>query len=385
MIDFEYNLKTNISFGKNKINELPDILKQYGNKILIVYGGESIRKIGLYDTIYKLLKNFTIYELSGIQPNPKIESINKGVQICQKEEINVILAIGGGSVLDAAKAIGIGYYYQGNTWDLISKKQEIKGCLTLVGVLTNAASGSELGCGAVISNPETKEKLGIDYSDMYYQYMIMDPTYTITVSLYQTASGIIDIFSHLLEQYITNEYTLLSQLLCESVMKTVIYYSSIVLKEPENYEARAQIMWCASLANNGILSLGSQYSGWSAHAIEHEVSAFYDISHGVGLSVILPNWMSYVLNDRTVSIFARYAKEVWNIQDDDEYQLARKGIEKTKEFFKDLNIPTTLKELNIDNQNFDIIAQQAVKNGYLEYAFIPLTKDDIINILELCK
>ena len=297
---------------------------------------------------------------------------------------DVILAVGGGSVLDASKAIGIGYYYDGDCWDLISQKAEIKGCLPLVGVLTMAASGSEVGNGAVISNPETNEKLGIDYVDMYYRHVIMDPSYTMTLPAYQTACGSIDVFSHLLEQYITSEYTELSKNLCEAVMKTVIQNAPIVVKESNNYEARAQMMWCASLANNGILSLGSQYSGWPCHAIEHELSAYFDMTHGQGLAVVTGPWMKYVLNDTTVFQFARYGKNVWSIQGNDEYEIAKEAINKTEQFFQSLGIDTKLKE-DIQESQLEEISQNAVVHGWLDYAYVPLIKEDVKNIIISCK
>ena len=384
MLDFDYQLKTNVLFGKDKIKELPRILEEYGKKVLFVYGGQSIKKNGLYDQVRNLLKDFEVFELSGVEANPKVDSVNQGVLICQKENIDVVLAVGGGSVLDASKAIGIGNYYQGDAWDLISGKVQPTNCLPLVGISTLAASGTETGLGAVISNSKTNEKLGIDYEKMYYRHIIMDPTYTMTVPQSHTSAGIADIFSHLLEQYMTSEYSLLSKNLCEAVMKTVIHYSPIVLENPNDYEARAQIMWAATLANNGILSLGNQFSGWACHVIEHELSALYDLTHGVGLAIVTPAWMEYVLNEQTVSQFARYGKEVFGIVGDDE-KAAKESIEQTKNFFKSLKIPTSLKEVNIDDQHFKEIAKKAVEHGYLQCAFVPLNDEDVLNILNKCK
>ena len=384
MLEFQYSLRTDVIFGKDSIQKLPDLLSSYGKNVLLVYGGKSIKRNGIYDTIQTLLKDFHVVELSGIQPNPKIESVNAGVQLAKENQVDVILAVGGGSVLDASKAIGIGYYYDGDCWDLISQKAEIKGCLPLVGVLTMAASGSEVGNGAVISNPETNEKLGIDYVDMYYRHVIMDPSYTMTLPSYQTACGSIDVFSHLLEQYITSEYTELSKNLCEAVMKTVIQNAPVVVNNPNDYEARAQMMWCASLANNGILSLGSQYSGWPCHAIEHELSAYFDMTHGQGLAVVTGPWMKYVLNDTTVFQFARYGKNVWSIPGNDEYEIAKEAINRTEQFFQSLGIDTKLKE-EIQESQLEEIAQNAVVHGYLDYAYVPLTKEDVKNIIISCK
>ena len=385
MLDFQYSLRTDVIFGKDMITRLPEVLEEYGKKVLLVYGGKSIHRTGLYNVIMDQLKNFEVYELSGIQPNPKIDSVNEGCKICKEKGIEVILAVGGGSVLDASKAIGIGANYNGDCWDLITQKSPITDCLPLVGVLTVAASGSEVGNGAVISNPATNQKIGIDYKDMIYRHIIMDPTYTMTLPKYQSACGAIDIFSHLIEQYFTGEYTLLSKGLCEAVMKTIIEYAPVIIQHPDNYEARAQIMWSASLANNGILSNGSSYSGWPCHAIEHELSAYYDITHGHGLAIVLPAWMEYVLNDTTVDQFARYARKVWDIQEEEDYKAARMGIQSTKKFFEDLGISTTLSSVNIPDDLFDQIAKEAQINGYLDYAFVPLTKEDVVTILNSCK
>ena len=395
MENFEYSQPTNVLFGKNQILNLVDCLKPYGKRVLLVYGGESIKNNGLYQTIIELLKDFELLELGGIQPNPKLKSVYEGVQICKNNNIDVILGVGGGSAIDCAKAIAVGAKYNGDVWDLITQKKNIISVLPIVGILTISASGTEIGNGSVISNPEIKQKLGFDVPYMRLKSVILDPTYTMSVPKKHTVAGIVDIMSHLLEQYLIGEGTFLSNQLCEGVMKTVIHYVSIVLEEPNNYEARGQIMWASSLANNGILSLGSSLYAFSCHAIEHELSAFYDIVHGVGLAIVTPQWMRYILNEKTVDKVAHYGKEVWGINDKlDKYEIANQSIEYTEQWFKSLGVSTHLLEhigvndrlssLNLSSKDFEIIAKNAVENGSLDYAWVPLNEEDVKNIIEMC-
>lgn len=384
MYNFDYSLKTNVLFGENRIQELPQVLGTMGKKVLVVYGGNSPKKLGILDAIASLLKDFDVYELSGVKPNPKVDLVNVGANLCKEKGIDVILAVGGGSVLDTCKVISVAAFYEGDAWDLVTQKAPVTNALPLVGILTLAASGSELGCGAVISNPQTNEKLGLDHPLMQYHTIIMDPAYTRTVPSLHTAAGSIDIFSHLLEQYLTSEDTMLSNLLCESVMKTVLHYAPMALKEPDNLEARGQLMWAASLANNGILCLGSQPYAFSCHGIEHEISAYHDVIHGIGLAIVTPRWMEYILNENTVHKFARYGKEVFGIEGENEKEIATKAIQATYDFFASLKVPMHLSELGIANEHFGKIASQAVPNGYLEYAWQPLNEEDVKAILNAC-
>lgn len=384
MENFDYSLKTNILFGRDRILELKDIIESFGKNVLLVYGGKSIKKMGLYKQICDLLTDFNIFEVANVQPNPRIDSVYQGIEICKENKIDVVLAVGGGSAMDCAKAIAVGAKYSGDIWKLIKEQISISDALPLVGVVTISASGSELAMGAVISNPETNEKIGFDSPWMQFNTVIMDPSYTTSVPKKHTAAGVIDIFSHLLEQYLTSNDTYLSNLLCESVMKTVIHYGPIAYQDPNNYEARAQLMWASSLANNGILSLGNQIYAFSVHGIEHELSAYYDIIHGIGLAIVTPNWMRYILNDQTVKKLARYGREIWQIQDLDDYQTANQAIDMTAKFFYDLNVPIKLSELKIDEHHFDQMAKQAVKNGFLQYAWKPLDENDVKQILKMC-
>lgn len=385
MENFDYSLKSDIMFGKDRIRELASVLAPYGKKVLLVYGGTSIKKTGLHATVLEILKDFEVYELSGVQSNPKINIVREGVEICKKNGIEIVLAVGGGSVLDSAKTVAVGACYEGDAWDLVSMKAEAQKGLPIFAVMTLAASGSELGDGAVISNPDTNEKIGFVNPWMRPTAVIMDPTYTMTVPPRHTAAGSADILSHLLETYFTSADTYLTNLLLESVIKTVVHYAPIAYKEPDNEEARGQLMWASSLANNGILTLGSQVCAFSVHGIEHEVSAYHDIIHGIGISIITPNWMRYVLSDKTVDRFVRFGTEIWGVEESaDKYEIANKAIECTENFYRQLDLPLHLKEVNVDDRYFEQIAEQAVAYGFLEYAWVPLDKDDVISILKNC-
>lgn len=385
MENFSYSLSTAVHFGKDQIKELRSIIAVYGDRILLVYGGGSIKRMGLYDEIKQALNGCEIHEVSGVLPNPRIDSVYTGVNLCKEHAIEVVLAVGGGSVVDCAKTIAAGACYEGDAWDLVTLQAPVEKALPLCAILTLAAAGSEISGGAVISHPEFREKRGFDSVHLIPKAAILDPVYTFSVPAGQTAAGSIDIFSHLLEQYFTDGSTYLADQLCEGVMKTVIHYAPIALEHPTDYEARAQLMWARSLANNGILSLGSQIHAFSCHGIEHEISAFYDIVHGVGLAIVTPQWMRYVLNETTVDKFARYGTSVWAIDPSlDPYQIAEQAIAATEHFFEGLGVPLTLGELGIDATHFEEMVAQAVPFGYLEYAWVPLQKDDVVNILKMC-
>ncbi len=312
MLNFNYSIPTKIFFGKGQIEVLGREIKKYGSKVLLTYGGGSIKKNGIYDKATKILKKNGIefWELGGIEPNPRITSVRDGIKICRENNIDFILAIGGGSTIDCSKAIATGYYYDGDPWDLVIKEAEITKALPIGTILTMAATGSEMNSGAVISNLETNQKLGFGHPSMAPKFSILDPNYTFTVPKNQTAAGVADIMSHTFENYFTMpEGAYLQDRLAEGVLKTCIKYGKKVVEDPENYEARANIMWASSLAINGILSYGKD-TVWSVHPMEHELSAYYDITHGVGLAILTPSWMKYVLDDERLDKFVEYGVNV---------------------------------------------------------------------------
>lgn len=385
MDNFRFHAYTNMLFGKDQINNLPNLVSGYGKNVLLVYGGGSIKKIGIYNKVMELLKDYNVVELAGVEPNPRITTVEKGVALCREHKIDVVLAVGGGSTIDCSKVIAAGYYYDGPTWDIVLDSSKIDKVLPIVTILTLAATGSEMNKNAVISNMETNEKFGTSSMDMIPQASILDPTYLYSLPEIQTAAGTADIMSHVFENYFKKDNTAFIQdRFAEGILKACIKYCKIALETPSDYEARANLMWASSMALNGLVGAGKA-GAWTCHPIEHELSAFYDITHGVGLAILTPRWMRYILSESTVDKFVEYAVNVWHLDASKEkYALANEAIDKTEQFFKDCNIPMTLTEVGIDGSKFDIMAEKAVKFGGLSEAYVALTKEDVVKILNMC-
>lgn len=382
MENFVFNVPTKVYFGQGQIRHLPEALAPYGSKVLLVYGGGSIKKNGLYDQIYQVLADFEIVELPGVEPNPRIDTVRKGVDLCRKEAVEVVLAVGGGSTIDCAKAICAGVFYDGDPWDFTGDSSLITAALPLGTILTLAATGSEMNAGGVLSNPATQEKLGFGNKILIPKVSILDPTYTYTVSKYQTAAGSADILSHLMEQYFDKTPgTEIQDHLAEGLMKTVTELLPVALAEADNYDARSNLMWASSWALNGLIGRGKS-GAWSNHAMEHELSAYYDITHGVGLAILTPRWMMHVLNEETLPYFVRFGKNVWGLTGEDEV-VAIGGIQKLYEFFVDCDIPMTLPQVGIDGSKLAEMATQAVKHSTIATrAFVPLKEADVLEIFE---
>jgi len=382
MTNFVYSVPTKIYFGKGQISHIGEVVAEYGHHVLLVYGGGSIKKMGLYSTVIDLLgKNkVEVTELSGVEPNPKIQSVRAGVKLCHENQIDVVLAVGGGSSIDCAKVIAAGACYEGDAWDLVIDPGKIKKVLPIVTVLTLSATGSEMDGFAVISDMEKNDKFGTASQDMKPKASILDPEYTYSVSKKQTAAGTADIMSHTFENYFTNvKGAFVQARFAESLLKTCIKYGKIAFEDPTNYEARANLMWASSLAINGLLPSGAEV-GWSVHPMEHELSAFYDITHGIGLAILTPNWMKHVLSDKTVDQFAQYGVNVWGIDAGlDKFEIANKAIQKTRDYFNELGIPSTLREVGIGEEKLEIMAKKAATMG-LAYGFMPLNADDVLAI-----
>ena len=388
MLNYIHNIPTRIYFGKGQISHLAEALAPFGRKVLLTYGGGSIKKIGLYDEVMRILlkEGFTVTELSGIEPNPRIESVEKGVRLCRENHIDVILAVGGGSTIDCSKAIAAGVFYEGNDlWEMVRTASVTRRALPLVDILTLSATGSEFDGGGVITNLKTNEKLGGMYT--YPAASICDPTYTFSVSPYQTAAGSADIMSHIFEGYFSRtKDSALSDGIAETILRTVMKYCPIAICEPENYEARANLMAVSSVACSGIPEYGKQDTLWPCHAMEHELSAYYDITHGVGLAILTPRWMRHILKkDPTCTWrFVRFAKNVMDLSGDDETALALAGIDALEAYFKSTGIPMTLSELKIGTEHFQEMAAHANPGGYLKDAFVSLTDEDIVQIYQDC-
>jgi len=382
MTNFVYSIPTKIYFGKGQISNLGDAVAEYGSKVLLVYGGGSIKKMGLYATVIDILKekSISVTELSGVEPNPKIQSVRAGVKLCRENNIEVVLAVGGGSSIDCAKVVAAGACYDGDAWDLVIHPEKIQKVLPVITVLTLSATGTEMDGFAVISDMGKNDKFGTASEEMKPKVSILDPEYTYSVSKKQTASGTADIMSHTLENYFTSvEGSFVQARFSESILKTCIKYGRIAMDEPHNYEARANLMWASSLAINGLLSYGSAVN-WSVHPMEHELSAFYDITHGIGLAILTPNWMKHILSEKTVDKFVEYGVNVWGIDAKlDQFEIANQAIQNTREYFNELGIPSKLRSVGIDEENLEIMAKKSASMG-LDHAFSPLYAEDVLAI-----
>lgn len=383
MQNFDYMTPTRLIFGRDAIAKLPEVMTQFGKKILLTYGGGSIKKIGLYQKVLEMLKGYDIVELPGIQPNPKYDpSVLDGVMLCKEHNVDVILSVGGGSVLDCSKAIAAGAKYDGDPWDLISYKVKAKAALPIVDIITLAATGSEYDCGGVISRTETNDKIGYIDPLLFPVVSILDPVYTFTVSKKQTAAGIADAMNHTIEQYFVEDSTLLNDGFCESMLRSLMTNGRKCLENPEDYTARAEMMLACTYGCNGILALGNSYSGWPCHGIEHALSAYYDITHGEGLAIITPRWMRHILSERTMDRFVKYGINVFGIDPTlPKQEIAGKAIDATYEFFESINIPMHLREVGIDDSRIDEMAHHIAVNEGLDKAYAPLTEQDIKEIL----
>jgi alcohol dehydrogenase YqhD (iron-dependent ADH family) len=389
MQDFIFQNKTKVYFGKDQLEHLGKEISRFGKKVLMVYGGGSIKKIGLYDKVMKELEKegMIVFELGGVEPNPHHTTVNKGAQICKKESIDVLLAVGGGSTIDATKGIAAAAKYEGDdVWDLVTHKASVSETLPIVTVLTLAATGSEMDGGCVISNVETNEKLGYLGPDNHPDVSFLDPSNTFTVSAYQTASGSADIMSHVFDVAYFSKQDEMDMLIRmqEEVLKTVVKYAPVAVKTPDDYEARANLMWASSWALNDFL-----YDGLSqatvCHAMEHELSAFYDITHGHGLAILTPRWLTYILDEETAPRIKRFGVNVLGV--DATLSLmdgAKEAIRALEEFFfNTLGLKPTLTDLGIDDRNFAAMAKKACRNDVL-HGFTDLTPEDVEKIFRMC-
>ena len=387
MQNFTFQNKTKIIFGKETEKNVGEEVKKFSDNILLHYGGGSIKKYGVYDTIKKSLTSagIKVTELGGVKPNPRLSLVKKGIKICRENNIDFILAVGGGSVIDSAKTIAAGVPYSDDVWDFFAGKAEIKEALPIGTVLTIPAAGSEASPAAVITKENDNLKWDIGSSLIRPKFSILNPELTFTLPDYQTICGASDIIAHIMERYFTQTRNVeLTDRLCESTLKTIINNIPTVLENPENYSARAEIMWGGTIAHNGLLGTG-RTGDWASHAIEHELSAIYDVAHGAGLAVIFPAWMRYVYKEN-IDKFVQYAVRAWNIEADFENpeKTALKGIKQTKQFFKSIGLPTTLKELDIPGDKLELMAEKCAGNGTIGN-FKELDKNDVLNIYKLAK
>ncbi|MFZ3590605.1 iron-containing alcohol dehydrogenase [Bacillus sp. DJP31] len=383
MEQFIFNNPTKLIFGKETLEHVKEEVKVYGKKVLLVYGGGSIKRNGLYDQVLGLLEEIgaEVHELAGVEPNPRLTTAKRGIEICKKEGIEFVLAVGGGSVIDCTKLIAAGAKYDGDAWDLVTHKAEVLGALPFGTVLTLAATGSEMNAGSVITNWETNEKYGWGSPATFPKFSILDPVHTYSVPKDQTIYGIVDMMSHVFEHYFhTATNTPLQDRMCESILLTVMEVGPQLVNDLENYELRETILYCGTMALNGMVSMG--YRGdWASHNMEHAVSAVYDIPHAGGLAILFPNWMKHTL-DTNVYRFVQLAVRVFNVNPEGktDREVALEGIEKVRAFWTSIGAPTRLADYEIGDDQLELMADKAMTRG--EFGnFKPLQKEDVLAIL----
>lgn len=386
MENFNFKSPTRLIFGKDTHEETGKYVKEFSKKILVLYEGEAelIKKLGIYDKVVKSLEENGIeyLTLGGVVPNPRLSLVYKGIDICKENDIDFILAIGGGSVIDSAKAIALGTAYDGDVWDFFTGKNTPVKSMNVGVVLTIPGSGSEMSESSIISNEELSMKCVCDTEVNFPVFSILDPQVCFTIPSHLMACGVTDIMSHLMERYFSQaKDTQLSDALLEAAMRTVVEFGPKIMAEPKDYNNAAQIMWSATVAHNGMIACG-RIADWSSHRIEHEISAIYDITHGAGMAIIFPAWMKYV-KDANIEVFVNFATKVFGVEEKgSKEEIALEGIKRLEEFFKSLGLKTTLKESGINDEHFEEMAQKALGGSETLGRFKKLTKEDIVSILK---
>ena len=387
MLNFVYQQPTKVIFGKGTEQAVGAETKAYASKVLLHYGGGSIKKIGLYDKVCASLKDAGVefVELPGAQPNPRLSLVRKGIDLCRKEHITFILAVGGGSAIDSAKAIAVGVPYQGDVWDFFDKKAVIAEALPLGVVLTIPAAGSEASPSSVVTNEEGWYKRDIGTELIRPKFAILNPEFTLSLTLEQTMVGIADITAHLIERYFTQvDHVDFTDRMIEATLKTVIRNARILWRDPNNYDARAEILWAGTVAHNDLLSTG-RIGDWASHAIEHELSGIYDVAHGAGLTTVIPAWMTYVYKEN-MQKFVQFGYRVFDIEPEYEFpeDAAKEAIARLKGFYHGVGLPVNLKKLGVPDDRLEEMAAKCTEKGAVGN-FKKLGKADVLNILKLAR
>ncbi|MEO3946033.1 iron-containing alcohol dehydrogenase [Gorillibacterium sp. CAU 1737] len=379
---FRFHNPTRLHFGEGTLDQLKEELPAYGKTVLLVYGGGSIKQNGLYDGIIRILSdlNITVHELSGVEPNPRVSTVRKGAELCKKENVDFILAAGGGSVIDCVKAIAAGARYDGDPWDFITHKAPVKEALPFGTVLTLAATGSEMNSGSVITNWETQEKVGWGSPLVFPQFSILDPAYTRSVPRNQTIYGMVDIMSHVFESYFNHtENRPVQDGFSETLLRTVIETAPKLLEDLNSFEHRETILYCGTMALNGMISMGIR-GDWATHNIEHAVSAVYDIPHGGGLAILFPNWMEHVL-DSGPERFKQMAVNVFGIDPAGKSarEVGLEGIQALRAFWTSIEAPSRLADYDIDDSQLETMVDKAMVYGPFGH-FQKLDREDVLAI-----
>lgn len=363
MLDFEFCSPTRFVFGRGKQQEAGRLVREAGGtRALVVYGGGSVVRSGLLAQVLASLDEAGVahMELGGVKPNPRLSLVHEGIELCRREQVELILAVGGGSVIDSAKAIAMGVYYDGDIWDAYEGKAEITRALPVATILTIPAAGSESSGDTVVTNEEKALKYGFGSPLLRPLLSVMDPELFYTLPKNQVANGVADMMSHVFERYFTNTtHTDLTDGLCEAVLRTIMRNAPIVYRDGENYDAWAEIGFAGTVAHNGLVGMGREQD-WACHNMEHELSAVYDIAHGAGLAVLTPAWMEYVYKDN-VGMFVQFAVNVMGVDGSfrDPDAIVHEGIERLRRFFRSMGLPATLSELGIDGSRLEEMAKKS--------------------------
>ena len=352
MFGFQYFTPTKVVFGKGTEKKTAELIKEFGGtKILIHYGGGSVVRSGLLKRVTDSLDEAGIsyVTLGGAVPNPRLSLVYEGIELCKKEGVDFLLGVGGGSAIDSAKAIGYGVANEGDVWDFYDYKRKATGCLPLGVIITLAATGSEMSDSSVITKEEGLIKRGYSSDYCRPKFAIMDPELTMTLPDYQTACGCTDIMMHTMERYFTNGGNMeITDSMAEGLLRTVKTNALILVKDPKNYDARAEVMWAGSLSHNGLTGCGNDGGDWMTHKLEHELGGLYDVAHGAGLAAIWGSWARYVYKN-CLPRFKRFAINVMDVEDKgSDEEIALKGIEALEDFFRKINMPTNLRELGVE-------------------------------------
>lgn len=389
MRNFEFHNSTHIVFGRETQKKVGELVRRYnGSRVLIIYGGQSAVKSGLLNQVKESLKQADLFfvELGGVVPNPRWALVVKGTEIARKNKIDFVLGVGGGSVIDTVKAICLQAVYEGDVWhDFYREFKSATKALPNGNILTIAAAGSESSKNSVITNEKENHKIGYGSSLIIPKFAVLNPELLFTVPLYQIGCGASDILAHLMERYFTNEKSVdLTDRLIESTAKTLTRFAPLVLENPTDYDAQAELMWTGTIAHNGLLDCG-RIGDWASHNIEHELSLFYNIAHGAGLAIIFPAWMKYVYK-HDIARFAQFFQNVFGVDYSltDMELIVNQGIKKLQSFYTAIGMPTRLSQINIGEEKFEEMAENAVGEGYLGQ-FVNLYKKDIIEIYKLAK
>ena len=389
MIDFTFQNPAKIIFGKTALDHLTEEASRYGKRVLLVYGGHSVKRIGLYQDVTKRLTDggFTVFELSGIVPNPVLSRVYEGIDLCRRENVDLVLALGGGSVIDTAKGIANGIRYAGNVWDFYAQisTPDPEATLPLGVLLTHAAAGSEMSYSSVITNENGMLKRGFNSISNVPTFSLLNPEWTYSLPPYQTACGAVDIMAHMMERYFTNvEHVELTDRMITAGIQTVLHNAPVALATPDDYDSRAEIMWAGALAHNTLLNTG-RIGDWATHKLSHELSAAYGLTHGAALAVLYPAWMRYATERKPAKI-AQFARDIFGVPDNfgTETEIALEGIKRLEAAYQSLHVPITMREAGIESPDLQMMSEKALPSADSAIgAYITLNRQAAVAIYTL--